>query len=331
MNLYLTEPGMILHKSGGKYLIEKNGEIINEIPSNLVDNVNVYSGATLTSKCVSDLILNNRYIFWYNASSILVGYIENIANIKSETVLKQIEFLNELQLRLEVSKKIVRAKLNNGVVILKRFNRIKKSEIVIDSVKNIKAVIRDIDSQKSILNLYGIEGIGSKAYFNGVADIVGKEYMYSGREKRPATDPFNSLLSFGYSILHSEIIAMIKQEKLSPFYGIMHYVRNGHASLASDLIEEFRYQIVDSVAMNIIKNETFKVENFEEDRTTCAVYLQKHLRKIYISKIIEKLNSTHKYNDVEETYRQTILNHIKSYKELIKTKNSIAYKEFVIR
>lgn len=329
MNLYLTEPGMILTKNGGKYIVEKDDIVIKEIPSSLVEAINIYSGATITSKCISHLILNNIYIFWFNASNILTGYIESIENLRSETILKQMKFLEEEKIRLEISKKIIKAKLTNGIIILKRFNRIRNSKIIEGSISKIKAIIKDINKQKSIINLYGIEGIGSKEYFKGVAEIVGKEYMYNGREKRPAVDPFNSLLNFGYSILYSEIIAMIKQEKISPFYGIMHYVRNGHASLASDLMEEFRYQIIDSLAINIVNNRTFKVEDFEFYNG--GVYLHKELRKMYISKIIEKLNSEHKYNGVVETYRDSIRKNIKNYKSILNSKNIEDYKEFILR
>ena len=90
MNLYLTEPGMILRKKGGKYIVEKDDIVMKEIPGNLVEAINIYSGATITSKCISHLILNNIYIFWFNASNILTGYIENIENLRSETILKQI-------------------------------------------------------------------------------------------------------------------------------------------------------------------------------------------------------------------------------------------------
>lgn len=329
MNLYLTEPGMILRKKGGKYIVEKEDKILKEIPSNLVEAISIYSGATITSKCILHLILNNIYIFWFNASNILTGYIENIENLRSETILKQTKFLEEEKIRLEISKKIIKAKLSNGIIILKRFNRIRKSVNIESYINKIKAVIKDIEKQKSILNLYGIEGIGSREYFKGVAEIVGKDYMHNGREKRPATDPFNSLLNFGYSILYSEIIAMIKQEKISPFYGIMHYVRNGHASLASDLMEEFRYQIIDSLAINIVNNGTFKVEDFEFSNG--GVYLNKELRKQYISKIIEKLNSEHKYNGISETYRDSIRKNIKNYKSILTSKNIEDYKEFLIR
>ncbi|MDR0979069.1 MAG: CRISPR-associated endonuclease Cas1 [Lachnospiraceae bacterium] len=56
MNIYLTEPGMILKKDGGKYIIEKDDIVIKEVPLELIENVNIYSGATVTSKCIQNLI-----------------------------------------------------------------------------------------------------------------------------------------------------------------------------------------------------------------------------------------------------------------------------------
>ena len=117
------------------------------------------------------------------------------------------------------------------------------------------------------------------------------------------------------------IISIIKQEHLSPFCGFMHSIRNGHASLASDLMEPFRYQIVDSIAIQELRNKKSILDGFTLDTSTGNIYLDNEFRKEYIRKIIKKLNSTHKYMGKEETYRDTIRNNVRQYKHIINTKN----------
>lgn len=249
MNIYLMEQGSILKCKGGKYIVEKAGSIIKTIPSNMVDCVNIYSGANITSPCIYRMIDNEILISWFNSTNQIIGYAENINTINSELMEKQIKFRTEEELCLELSKKIIKSKLINATVILRRFNRNRdnsKIESIIQEIKNNIKKIKKIDSIKKLL---GIEGIGSRYYFDGVKEILGKEFIFYGRSKRPPKDPFNSLISFGYSILYSEILSMVKKEKLSPYYGFMHSVKNGHASLVSDIMEEFRYQLIDSVAI----------------------------------------------------------------------------------
>ena len=55
------------------------------------------------------------------------------------------------------------------------------------------------------------------------------------------------------------------------------------------------------------------------------------LRKKFISKIISKLNSLHKYNNKEERYIDTIKNQVKSYKNIINTKNIGQFKTLIVR
>jgi CRISP-associated protein Cas1 len=49
----------------------------------------------------------------------------------------------------------------------------------------------------------GIEGAGSAAYFRCFGKLISnqKQWPFARRIKRPPTDPVNSLLSFGYSLL----------------------------------------------------------------------------------------------------------------------------------
>ena len=331
INIYLTDAGTILKCKGGKYIVEKDEKLIKEIPSKLVESVSIYSGANITSPCIYRLLENNVLISWFSSSNQLIGTAENIKSENSELIEKQIMFKENKKECLELSKKVIEGKLKNACVILRRYNRTRNNNTVKECIKEIKKNIKNIYLSKDIYELYGIEGIGSRLYFKGVSAILGNEYIFNGRCKRPPKDPYNSLISFGYSILYSEILIMIKQEKLSPFYGFMHITRNGHATLASDIMEEFRYQIVDSVAIYCLYNNVFKIEDFQVSKFNFGIYLDKKLRKQFISKIINRLNDTHKYNGKEESYRESIIKQIKSYKHILNTNNTEEYRQFLIR
>ncbi len=331
MNVYLTEPGTILKCKGGKYVVEKEGEKISEIPSKKVENVNIYSGANITSPCITRLIKDKSLIIWFNASNQIIGYAQNLYEVKSELIAKQINFRKEENLCLELAKKIIKAKLTNAYVILKRYNRNRSNAKILFNISEIKKTIKEIDKCKTILNLYGIEGIGSKLYFNGVNELLENDYKFKNRNKKPPKDPYNTLISFGYSIVFSEIVAIIQQEGLSPYFGFMHTIKNGHPALASDIIEEFRYQIVDSVVISALNNHEYKIEDFVLNSYNGGVYLDMDLRKKFISKIISKLNSLHKYNNKEERYIDTIKNQVKSYKNIINTKNIGQFKTLIVR
>jgi CRISPR/Cas system-associated endonuclease Cas1 len=100
----------------------------------MVENVNVYSGANITSPCIYRMIDSGILITWFNSSNQIIGCAENIHSINSELMEKQILFREKEDLCLELSKKIINAKLINATVILRRFNRNR------DKLKHIKVL-----------------------------------------------------------------------------------------------------------------------------------------------------------------------------------------------
>jgi CRISPR-associated protein Cas1 len=94
----------------------------------------------------------------------------------------------------------------------------------------------------------GFEGNAAKEYFKCLSKaILPEEFKFRGRSTRPPKDPFNSMLSFGYSIFYRNIIGAIERHGLHPYFAFMHKSKLGHASLASDLIEDLRAPLVDKL------------------------------------------------------------------------------------
>ena len=66
----------------------------------------------------------------------------------------------------------------------------------------------------------GYEGIAAKVYFEVLGKLIDSDFTFKGRTKRPPLDPFNSLISLGYSIMLNEIYgklvaSIIRLEKIS--------------------------------------------------------------------------------------------------------------------
>ncbi len=61
--------------------------------------------------------------------------------------------------------------------------------------------------------ILGMEGAGSVAYFRCFGKLLSdpRQWPFPGRVKRPPTDPVNSLLSFGYSLLTNKVASAVQQ------------------------------------------------------------------------------------------------------------------------
>jgi CRISP-associated protein Cas1 len=99
----------------------------------------------------------------------------------------------------------------------------------------------------------GFEGAATRDYFAGLARILGPEWGFSQRERRPPPDPVNAMLSFGYTLLTSEAVAACEISGLDPHLGVLHATRRGRPSLALDLIEELRPVVVDAAVVRLAR------------------------------------------------------------------------------
>ena len=156
--------------------------------------------------------------------------------------LSQEKFMNSIS-SLELAKTIVKTKILNCREIIRR----RKDELSSDFA----------DSKDS---LRGIEGIAAKHYFS-LWDGIVKDFEWTGRNKHPATDSINSVLSFGYCLLRNRLTSALKAKGLNPRLGFYHISRGCHAALASDLMEQFR-SLVDNTVLGAIRRKIIKPEDF---------------------------------------------------------------------
>jgi group II intron reverse transcriptase/maturase/CRISPR-associated endonuclease Cas1 len=115
---------------------------------------------------------------------------------------------------------------------------------------------------RSMLN--GIEGQATRTYFAALAKLVPDAYAFQGRNRLPPRDPFNALLSLGYSLLHAQHITLLRVAGLYPWIGFYHQRHGRHAALASDLMEPFRH-IVERAALAAVGRGGIPPEQFHAD------------------------------------------------------------------
>lgn len=187
---------------------------------------------------------------------------------------------------LEISKTIVKGKLNNQANLLKYFGKYLKTtgqatyrqlRDKIDSLETAREEVDRVEGSRiddARPALMAIEGGSGRLYWNGVKALLAERVAFESREHRGATDEVNSALNYGYGILYTQVWGAIMNAGLEPFAGFLHVDRPGKPSLVLDLIEEFRQPIVDrSVIAYINKGSKIEVRDgllTEESRQAIA-------------------------------------------------------------
>ena len=124
---------------------------------------------------------------------------------------------------------------------------------------------------------------------------IAKKYNFKTRTKRPPKDPFNAVISFGYTLLHYEIFRILVTKGLNPYAAFLHSDRHKHPALCSDLMEEWRSILVDSLAIALLNNNKIAYEDFDFDEESGGVFLNKKACAKFVEQFEKRLRQEVSY------------------------------------
>ncbi len=107
-------------------------------------------------------------------------------------------------------------------------------------------------------------------------------------------------------MIFNEISSLLDGLGFDPYLGYFHSIDYGRASLASDLMEEFRAPIADRLTLNLINNKVMKQEDFYPNPKDGAVYLKRESLKRYFMEYESMLNREFVHKETKEitTFRK---------------------------
>lgn len=158
-----------------------------------------------------------------------------------------------------------------------------------DSGQQLDAALRALRSCTRAERLRGIEGNATRAYYLRLGSLLPPEFAFERRSRRPPRDPFNVLLSLGYTLLYGYTDCMIRTAGLLPWHGFYHQGRGRHAALASDLMEPFRH-LVERAAMTIVLRKELRPEDFSNSPAGACIIAAAARRK-YLALLIHRLET----------------------------------------
>jgi CRISPR-associated protein Cas1 len=200
---------------------------------------------------------------------------------------------DEQEFCLTWAKAIIRAKIENSINLLRSMPG--TYEFTDGELAGLSHSLHYLDSARTVDEVNGFEGNAAKCYFQCLPKLLRDEdFVFKGRSARPPLDPFNSLLSYGYSSLYRNIIGAIQAVGLDPKFAFLHKVKLGHAALASDLIEEWRSFIVDRTMVRMVNDGMLDASDFYPNEAG-AIYMQKAALKTVNDKLGEVLARNETY------------------------------------
>lgn len=286
----------------------------------------------MTAPALYTLLENGVSVCYLSSHGRYIGQLDPEFSKNAPLRIAQHQVHNDPARRLALARTFVSGKMRNMRAVLMRGARTRpgKDAALATAAVVLKENQLRAEQAATVPELLGYEGSGAAAYFGVFGSLLREGWEFTGRVRRPPTDPVNALLSFGYALLTSQISAAVQLVGLDPFVGYLHVARYGRPALALDLIEEFRAPIVDSVALTLINNRILSPNDFVHELG--AVTLTERSRRTYLELFEERLASdiVHPVFGYKATYRRCLELQVRLLAKTL-TGEIDAYPPFLVR
>ncbi|MBF0227856.1 MAG: CRISPR-associated endonuclease Cas1 [Desulfobacterales bacterium] len=261
--LYISDQGAFLRKEGDRLVVQKAREIIQSVHYFKIDQIVLMGNISISPAMISFLLDQGIDTVFMSIYGRYRGRLISQFGKNIDLRVAQFRKMENSAVKLAIAKKYVKGKLENFRILLRKYNKKIQSEEIVSALNMIRAMLRQVDNADTIQQLTGMEGKGSAAYFGVFGKLIKAEnIVFNGRNRRPPKDAVNVLLSLGYTLLRNAIQTQINIVGLDPFLACLHSVEYGRASLADDLMEEFRPVIVDPLVLILLNKKIIRYTDF---------------------------------------------------------------------
>lgn len=272
---------------------EDDEEVKKKVAAHKVSSIVMDRGTSLSWSAIKKALTHNIDIVFTEGDGAPLGRVWH-SKLGSTTRIRKRQLqasLNEEAVKW--IKQWVSDKMKNQGDLLRdlkrhRKARAEKMQAVIDKLEELQQKTAKLKGEH-ILDIAGtirgLEGTAGRIYFKLLSSLLGKQYRFNGRSMRPAEDPFNAFLNYGYGILYSKIERCIMIAGLDPYVGFLHRDDYNQTSFVFDFIEPYR-PFVDLTVYRLFSGKKVNQSHYRE--ITNGVGLTKEGKKMIVEAFIQR-------------------------------------------
>jgi len=307
--LYLSEQGSYLSCSQKRLIVKKGDSVLMEVPAIKIQQIVIFGQCGITTPTLDFCLKAGIPISFLSVHGSYYGRLTPPTAKQVSLHLKQFQRCQDADFALKIAKSFVDGKIHNQRVLLQRRHWRENNSELAAAIPFLGEMQSKAPHASTLDELRGYEGNSSAKYFRVFGQLLDDSFSFSKRIKHPPTDPVNALLSFGYTLLFQNIYSLVEAHGLHPYCGHLHALRDGHPALVSDVIEEFRAPVVDSLVIYLINSHIIKPDDFEQNEgTEKPCRLANEARKTFVHHFETKMLSTvtHPHTNYTVDYRRAI-------------------------
>ena len=289
--LYVTEQGAYLRVRYQQFQVFHERELRISVPANNITFVVIFGASNVSHGAVRLALQRRIPILYLSNKGRYFGRLETTGQAKIDYLIHQVDKSRDEGFVRRQAQNIIVGKLHNSRKLLMRLNRRRQTELATKAIKELAALMKKVRTVELVESMLGYEGQGAHLYFQAYGSLLKGPFKFEKRTRRPPTDPTNSLLSLGYTLLSQNVHAMTEAAGLHTHFGNLHVAQPNRPSLVCDLVEEFRAMAVDSLVAYLLNSNIYKPDDFTPPDGRGGVYLHPDGLKRFLKHWEEKLQS----------------------------------------
>lgn len=303
---YIMSGGTIKRKDNTIYFMDEEGKK-RALPIEQIDDIHVYGEVDLNSKLLNYISQYGIQLHFYNYYGFYSGtYYPKEKNVSGYTIVSQAAFYLDYVKRMELAKDFVKSAAHH---ILRNMRHYKVEDELIEAVKR---EVMQMDKVTTIQELMGCEGRMHKHYYKAFNQILKNGFTFDKREKRPPKDPVNTLISFGNSIMYTNVLSEIYKVQLDPTISFLHEPSTKRFSLSLDIAEIFKPLIIDPIIFSLVNNRQLTKKDFQYEDEFC--YLSESGKKKFLGEFEAKMTTTIKHRHLKRNVSYRMFIRLECYK-----------------
>lgn len=272
-SLFVDKRGIELRVDGNALTVYENHQRVTTIPLSPLKRVFLHGDVQLHARVLAKLGeygIGVVVLYGQKADPLLFmpGFGKDASRRQAQYRISQDSLLS-----LSYARQLIGEKLAGHLTVLREIQSVRPAArfTLTQAITQLEDLwsgpIRCCSNKSTLL---GLEGAAAACYFGALVHSVPSSLGFTGRNRRPPKDPFNVLLSLGYTLLYSEAVLAIHAAGLDPYLGFFHEVAHGRASLACDLMEPLRHEI-DRLCWRLVSTQELTVRDFSQSETGCQL------------------------------------------------------------
>lgn len=316
MLLALTKDDSVLRLESKHLTISFSGdEQLQTIPLPLIDRVVLTDTPRISGAVIQELLIRKIPVTFVSGKGEFLGQLHFTPGGECQRRRQQHQMSVSEKNNLQASCCLLEAKLYNQKRLLQRLSANRK--LPCRECREISKLYKMLKFQTTVELLKGIEGLAARYYFGALKNFMPEWCGFSGRNRHPALDPVNALLSYSYAVMTGEFENLIRLHGLDPGIGFLHCDQYNTPTLAFDLMEPFRPVFCDLLVLDLLNHRRLREEHFDRSADFCR--LTPAGRKIFFAAWENKRERKFKYAEKTVIWQDIWNNQVMQWINCLKT------------